>query len=69
MPSETESKNVFMSLSFWGLIAAVISPLLAKYGIIVDPGSLAAQIVALIGAGVGLYGILRRPDIHVRPQK
>lgn len=61
------TKSIFASLSFWGLVVTVVAPLLAKYGIVVDQGSLTAQLAGLAGAIVGIYGIVRRPDIHVVP--
>ncbi len=66
MPTETDSKPFYLSLSFWGLAISIVAPIAATHGIIIPPGA-AELIVSLLGGGVGLWGIFRRPDIKVLP--
>lgn len=63
-----DPKPFYQSASFWGLIGSIAAPLLAKYGILLDPGTFATAAVSVTAGLVGLWGIFRRPDIKVLPK-
>lgn len=60
------SKPFYTSVSFWGLIASIAAPFLAKHGILIDAETFAAYAVQAVAAGVGLWGVFRRPDITIK---
>lgn len=68
MPTEIQSKSILASLSFWGLVGSLLAPLLAHFGIALEPGSFATAAVQAASGLVGFYGIARRQDIRVLPK-
>lgn len=60
-----DSKPFYLSLSFWGVIGSLLTPIAAKYGIVIDAGTFAAMALQVVAGAVGLYGVFRRPDIRL----
>lgn len=60
------SKPFYLSASFWGVVIGVLGPLAAKHGITLDPTTIVPQIIAVIGGGIGIWGVLRRKDITLK---
>lgn len=56
-----QSKSILLSVTFWGIVLGLSSPLLARYGITLpsDTDGLVNQIVGFIGDGIALYGRMR----------
>ena len=57
----TESKSIFLSVTFWGLVLSLVGPVLAHYGITLpgDTAGLANELAMLVGDAVAVYGRLR----------
>ncbi len=53
-----DSKSIFASTTFWGLVLGAAAPLAAHNGITIpaDTGGLVNQIAGLVGDGIALYG-------------
>lgn len=63
-----ESKSIFLSVTFWGILASVISTACKKYGIVIDEAGLANDGVTLVAAGLALYGRFRATQpVHILP--
>ncbi len=62
-----ETKPFYLSLSFWGIALTMLNPIIAHFHIVLDPNTLAQLIVGTLTGAVGIYGVLRRKDIHVVP--
>lgn len=63
-----DPKSVLESKTFWGLVVTLITPLLAKHGVIVDPTSWGVDIATLFGAGLALYGrVTAKQGIELKP--
>lgn len=62
------SKSIFTSVTFWGLLLSVVSPLLARVGFTLpdDTAGFANELVSLVSAAVALYGRVRATQpLHI----
>lgn len=63
-----DSKSIFTSKTFLGLIVAVGAPLLAKHGIVLTDGIM-VDAVSLVGAAFAVWGRFRAQQrVHVLPR-
>ena len=61
-----ESKSIFLSVTFWGVIAGLVSTALKKYGFTLDEAGLTNDAVTLASAVVAVYGRMRAAQpVHV----
>lgn len=51
-----ESKSLFLSVTFWGVIAGLLSAILKKYGFVIDEAGLTNDAVTLASAVVAIWG-------------
>lgn len=64
-----DSKSLFASMTFWGVLVTLVSPILKSHGIEVDAAGLANDIATGVGAAVAIYGRIRASQkVHVLPQ-
>lgn len=61
-----ESKSIFLSVTFWGVIVGLVSTALKKYGYTLDEAGLTNDAVTLASAAVAIYGRMRASQqLHV----
>lgn len=61
-----QSKSIFTSVTFWGIVAGVIARVAGRYGYTIDDAGLANDLVSLAAAGIALYGRYRASQpVHV----
>lgn len=61
-----EPKPIFLSVTFWGVVVALVAGALKKYGWTIDEAGLTNDLVSLAGAIAALYGRWRASQpVHV----
>ena len=51
-----DSKSIFASKTFWGLVLTVVAPIAAKYGFTLDAEGWSNDLVTLAGVAIALWG-------------
>jgi len=62
-----DSKSILTSKTIWGLLIAVVAPLLAKHGISIDAGGFADDLVQVVGLLIALWGRVTARGPLVQP--
>lgn len=61
-----ESKSLFLSKTFWGVVVGVAAELTKKYGITLDQAGLTNDLVALAASAFAVYGrVAATQAVHI----
>lgn len=65
-----DSKSIFTSVTFWGIVVGFLSQIAARRGWTIDAAGLTNDLAGLAGVLMALYGRLRASvPVHIMSQK